>query len=103
REAGADPGVAQSPSYAPGTRAMYGIPLKMDGHIAGAVVMGSRSNSEFSNEDQLLFRTMVNRAADLIAQARLQAQVAQRAAEMEAVIESMPEAVLVGGADGFRL
>ena len=101
RDASADPAVAQSPTCAPGTRAMYGIQLQA-GDVLGSVAMGSRSSSEFSNEDQLLFRTMVNRAAELIAQARLQAEVARRAAETEAVIQSIPEAVLVGDEKGYR-
>src|SRR5215470_1392742 len=102
REASADPMMARSPTCAPGTRAMYGIPLEIAGAVLGSVVMGSRSSSEFSQEDQLLFRTMISRAAALIAQARLQAELARRTAEMESVIESIPEALLVGDGRQFR-
>ena len=101
-DASADPSVARSPTCAPGTHAMYGTPLMVGSETLGVVVMGSRSTLEFSQEDELLFRTTVNRAAMLIAQARLHAEVERRAAELEAVIESIPEAVLVGDENGFR-
>src|SRR5262249_57175937 len=68
----------------------------------GVAVMGSRSSREFSQEDQFLFRTMVHRVAALIAQARLDGEVARRAAELEAVLESIPEAIYVGDASGIK-
>jgi PAS domain S-box-containing protein len=94
--------IAGSPSCAPGTRALYGVPLILGEDVLGVAVMGSRSAYEFSQEDEFLFRTMVNRAATLIAQARLDQQLRARAAELEAVIESIPEAVYVGDTGGIR-
>ncbi len=64
--------------------------------------MGSRSSREFSQEDQFLFRTMVNRVAALIAQARLDAEVTRHAAELEAVLDSLPEAIYVGDGSGIK-
>src|SRR6266850_2219573 len=74
----------------------------MGGEVLGVAVMGSRSSWEFSQEDQFLFRTMVNRVAALIAQARLDAEVARRAAELEVVLDSLPEAVYVGDASRIK-
>jgi len=102
RDASADPLLADLPICAPGTLALYGVPLTMGGEVLGVAVMGSRSSREFSQEDQFLFRTMVNRVAALIAQARLDAEVAKRAAELEAVLDSLPEAVYVGDASGIK-
>src|SRR5207237_3152893 len=45
------------------------------------------SSAEFSDEDCLLFRTMSARAAALIAQARLNAELAQRNAELANALE----------------
>jgi signal transduction histidine kinase len=102
RDASADPLVACQPVCPPGTLALYGVPLTMGGKVLGVAVMGSRSSWEFSQEDQFLFRTMVNRVAALIAQARLDAEVARRAAELEAVLDSLPEALYVGDAKGIK-
>jgi signal transduction histidine kinase len=87
RDASADPMTSRSPSYAPGTHAMYGIPLTAGEEIMGVVVMGSRSTAEFAQEDQLLFRTMVHRAAALIWHARLRAEAEKRATELRAALE----------------
>ncbi|HEY5677426.1 MAG TPA: ATP-binding protein [Myxococcales bacterium] len=102
RDADLDPTLQGAPECAPGTHALYGVPLTMGRDSLGVAVMGSRSSREFSQEDQFLFRTMVNRLGALIAQARLDAEVAHRAAEMEAVIESIPDAVYVGDATGVK-
>lgn len=102
RDATADPSLSATPVYAPGTLALYGVPLMMGASCIGVAVMGSRSSREFSQDDQLLFRTMANRVAVLIAQARLDQEVARRAAELEAVIESIPEAIYVGDATGIK-
>src|SRR5436305_1038400 len=68
----------------------------------GVAVWGSRSSREFSQEDQSLFRTMANRVAALIAQARLDAEVTRRAAELEAVLAAIPEAIYVGDATRIK-
>jgi PAS domain S-box-containing protein len=101
-DACSDPVLGASPTCAPGTRALYGVPLILGEDILGVAVMGSRSAYEFSQEDQFLFRTMVNRAASLIAQARLDQQLRAHVAELEAVIESIPQAVYVGNEKGIR-
>jgi PAS domain S-box-containing protein len=102
RDASANPLFACQPVCPPGTLALYGVPLTMGGEVLGVAVMGSRSSREFSQEDQFLFRTMVNRVAALIAQARLDEEVARRAAELEAVLDSLPEAIYVGDGSGIK-
>jgi PAS domain S-box-containing protein len=102
RDASSEPDFAAAPTLAPGTHALYGVPLILGGDGLGVAVMGSRTAYEFSQEDQLLFRTMVNRAATLIAQARLDAQLHARNAELEALLESIPEALYVGDATTIR-
>src|SRR6266852_5985298 len=98
----ADPLVTCQPVCAPGTLALYGVPLTMGGEVLGVAVMGSRSSREFSQEDQFLFRTMVNRVVALIAQARLDAEVTRHAAELEAALDSLPEAIYVGDGSGIK-
>ena len=102
RDACSDPAIARSPVCAPGTLALYGVPLTMGADVLGVAVMGSRSSHEFSQEDQSLFRTMANRVAALIAQARLDAEVTRRAAELEAVLAAIPEAIYVGDATRIK-
>jgi PAS domain S-box-containing protein len=64
-----------------GTRALYGVPLIAEDELIGVALMGSRTTFEFSNEDKLLFRTMVSRATGLFVQTRL--RLGERAAREE--------------------
>src|SRR5690349_14986898 len=50
RDASIDPEVASSPICAPGTLALYGVPLTMGADVLGVATMGSRSSREFSQE-----------------------------------------------------
>src|SRR2546429_2416832 len=102
RDACSDPAIARSPVCAPGTLALYGVPLTMGADVLGVAVMGSRSSHEFPQEDQSLFRTMANRVAALLAQSRLDAEVTRRAAELEAVLAAIPEAIYVGDATRIK-
>lgn len=102
RDAQQDPQTAGNFFREAGTHAVYGVPLRLGPELVGVAIMGSRSTYEFSQEDQFLFRTMANRATALLAQARIDAELKTRAAELEAVIESMPEAIYVGDATGVK-
>ena len=86
-DAAADPEMGCSPSCAPGTRALYGVPLILGDDLLGVAVMGSRSAYEFSQEDQFLFRTMVTRAATLIAHARLHQELQVQATQLRSALE----------------
>lgn len=46
-----------------GLRALYGVPLMMEGELLGVAVMGSRSVNELPETDQLVFRSVASRAA----------------------------------------
>lgn len=87
RDAALDEAISASPTCAPGTHALYGLPLVLGQQQLGVAVMGSRSSREFSQEDQFLFRTLVQRLAALIAQARLSAELRQRASELEVALD----------------
>src|SRR5207248_108195 len=52
-------------------RVLYGIPLVYREELIGVALMGSTSAYLFSDEDRLLFRTMVNRATAITVQGQL--------------------------------
>jgi signal transduction histidine kinase len=81
RSAATDPLVKSENLRARGTQALYGVPLIAEGELIGVALMGSRTTFEFSNEDKLLFRTMVSRATGLFVQTRL--RLGERAAREE--------------------
>jgi len=80
----------------------YGVPLSHEGRVVGAALIGSFSAPEFSEQDRRLLQAMVARATWGIMQHLLQETAEARAAELAAVIESIPDAVLVGDAGGFH-
>lgn len=80
----------------------YGVPLVHEAALVGVAIIGSASAPEFSEQDRRLFQAMVARATWGIVQHLLQETAETRAAELAAVIESIPDAVLVGDAGGFR-
>ncbi|WP_171818719.1 GAF domain-containing sensor histidine kinase [Pyxidicoccus fallax] len=81
-EASEDARVGEQVLREAGLRALYGVPLVLDGDVLGVAVMGSRATRELSEEDLLLFRAMAARATALLAQA--QAHARERAARAEA-------------------
>ena len=87
RDVGSDPLVARDSIKRSGIRGYYGAPMMLGNELIGVATIGSRTATEFSEEDRLLFRTMSGRAAALIAQARLDAEIAQRNAELAAALE----------------
>jgi len=78
RHASDDPLVKSPAIRAKGVRALYGVPLKRDDRVIGVAHIGSLSAFEFSDEDKLLFRTMVSRATSGIVKAQILADL-QRA------------------------
>jgi PAS domain S-box-containing protein len=71
RDAANDPSLTTSSAPRAGIRALYGAPLMVENELIGVALMGSARTHEFSNEDKLLFRATVTRAATLIFQAEL--------------------------------
>lgn len=71
RDAASDPRVKSRTIREKGVRALYGVPLVRDDKAIGVAHIGSLSAFEFSEEDKLLFRTMVSRATSVVVQAQL--------------------------------
>jgi len=82
-----DPVVTRESIKRSGLRGYYGVPLMLGDELIGVATIGSRTAAEFSEEDQLLFRTMSGRAAALIAKARLDAELSRRNADLAAALE----------------
>src|SRR5207253_1810839 len=87
RDAATDPLVTRESIRRSGLRGYYGVPLLLGEDLIGVATIGSASTAEFSDEDRLLFRTMSARAAALIAQAHLNAELARRNAELANALE----------------
>lgn len=75
RDASSDPTVTTDTVRKRETHALYGVPLHFGTQPIGVALMGSCSTFEFSHEDLLLFRTAASRAAALVAQGRLDAEL----------------------------
>ena len=82
-------------------RALYGVPLLGDGELVGVAHIGSATVPGFSDQDRWLFEAMCARATASITQHLLQEASDARARDLEAVLQSIPDAVLV--ADSRRL
>lgn len=78
RHAADDPIVKSPAIRAKGVRALYGVPLRREDRVIGVAHIGSLTAFEFSDEDKLLFRTMVSRATSGIVKAQILADL-QRA------------------------
>jgi signal transduction histidine kinase len=83
-------------------RCLYAVPLIESGAVVGVAHIGSFTAPDFSEQDKRLFEAMAARAASGIAQHQLREAAEARAAEIAAVVESIPEAVLVGDERGIR-
>ncbi|MFL5440583.1 MAG: ATP-binding protein [Myxococcales bacterium] len=88
-DAQTDPRVTSDIIHRHGTRAMYGVPLHFGTELIGVALIGSSSASEFSHDDQLFFRTAVNRMAALVAQARLDDAVRRQNAMNESILSAL--------------
>lgn len=64
-------------------RTLYGVPLFQEGRVIGVTHIGSRTATDFSDEDKLVFRTMAARATAILLQHQLleREQEARREAE----------------------
>jgi len=76
-------------------RALYGVPLMQDDGVIGVAHIGSLTAFEFSDEDKLLFRTMVSRATTVIAQTRLIAELRHWDETLRLAVEAAPTAMLI--------
>jgi PAS domain S-box-containing protein len=99
--AATDPLVRSEVVRARGVQALYGVPLIDEGNLIGVAHMGSTRVSAFSHEEQLVFATFANRASAAIYQSMLHEQAETAAAELAAVVESLPAAVYIATASGL--
>ncbi|MFL5355652.1 ATP-binding protein [Archangium sp.] len=99
RSAATDPLVRSELLRELGRRALYGVPLSAGGELLGVAQMGSTTAFEFSREDKLLFRAMVDRATALLVQHQL--AVREREARLEAQTRDRTEEELRRAAE-FR-
>lgn len=60
-----------------GIRALYGVPMLHENEVIGVAQLASKSAFEFSEEDKLLFRTVVNRATSSVVNARAFSELAR--------------------------
>jgi signal transduction histidine kinase len=70
-QASTDPIVTSPVIRARGVRALYGVPLMRDAKVIGVAHIGSGTTNEFSDEDKLLFRSMVSRATSVVIKAQI--------------------------------
>jgi PAS domain S-box-containing protein len=91
RSAATSPQVKTEAFRALGTRGLYGVPLLQGDESLGVALMGSRTAFEFSEEDKLLFQSMVGRATFLIVQAQLAARERQAREEAERALARLRE------------
>jgi len=76
-------------------RALYGVPLVATDEVIGVAHIGSLSASRFSESDVRILDALATRATAAIYQRMLRQEADRRAAELSAVIESIPDAVFI--------
>jgi PAS domain S-box-containing protein len=84
-----------------GVRALYGVPLIDNGEVVGVAHVGSLTAHDFSDEDRRMVSSLASRATAAIYQQMLRRDAENRAAQLRAVIESIPDAVYI--ADRTRI
>jgi signal transduction histidine kinase len=84
-------------------KCLYGVPLTEGGVVVGVAHIGSLTAPDFSEQDKRLLQVMANRAASGIVQHQLREGLERHAAELAAIIESMPEPVMVGDTHGISM
>jgi PAS domain S-box-containing protein len=85
-----------------GLRCLFGMPLIDDGSLVGVAHVGSLTAPTLSDQDRMLFQAMVARATNGIVQHQLREAAERRAAELSVVVESIPDALLVGDHTAIR-
>lgn len=103
RSAATDPLVVSGVIRARGVRALYGVPLVDGGAVMGVAHIGSLTAYEFAEQDRRLLDALAARATMAIYQHLLRREAERRAAELTAVIESIPEAVFIADQRRFTI
>ncbi len=94
---------ATSVACAEGVRSIFEIPLVHEGDVFGIAQVASRTADVLSEQDRRIVAAMAHRATTAIVQHVLREAAELRAAELEAVLESMPEAVMIGDERGVQM
>ena len=76
-------------------RALYGVPLIDGGVVLGVAHVGSITAYDLSDEDRRMVDSLASRATAAIYQQMLRRDAEQRAAELRAVIDAIPDAVYI--------
>jgi PAS domain S-box-containing protein len=103
QSAGDDPLVKSPVLRQRGIRALYGVPLIEGSTVIGVAHVGSLTASDFSEEDRRMVGALASRATAAIYQQMLRRDAEQRAAELGAVIESIPGAVYIADHKGITM
>ncbi len=77
-----------------------GVPLRMPDGARGALHVATAAPRDFTEDDVRLLEIVAERIADAIARAQVHEATAERAVRLQAIIESMTDAVLVCNQDG---
>ncbi len=108
-DASADPTIKSGFLREAGFRALYGVPLLIEGEVIGVAHMVSRTTYEFSVQDQRLFGAMVARATVAIYQHmtrekahRASAQLLEYERQFRALADNIPQLAWMADATGSR-
>lgn len=82
-------------------RALYGVPLLHHGECIGVAHIGSATAFEFSDEDELLFRTMASRATGVIVQSQLVHDLAERELAFRALADNIAQLAWMTDETGY--
>jgi signal transduction histidine kinase/GAF domain-containing protein len=83
-----------------GEQAWAAIPFVQDGRVVGGLGLGFASPQEFAEEERFFVVILAQLCEQALDRARLFEETSRRAAELDAVLETMPEGILVLGPDG---
>jgi signal transduction histidine kinase/PAS domain-containing protein len=95
KSAATDPLVKSDVLRERGVRALYGVPLIENNAVVGVAHIGSVTAYDFSDEDRRMVASLASRATAAIYQQMLRHDAESRAAELRAVIESIPDALYI--------
>jgi len=83
-----------------GIKAMYGVPMIRGADLIGVAHMASLTAHEFAEEDELLFRSVVERVTGVIVQSDLMERERASRVFLETLISNIKEGVVVASVDG---
>jgi PAS domain S-box-containing protein len=78
-----------------GDRSLYALPLVEDRVVVGVVEIRSSPGAVFGDSDERLFGALAARATSSVLQHMLREAAERRAAELDAVLKSVPDAIVV--------